>query len=76
MATSIPINLFVEKEIVTPKPKQEAYIRYEDDFENLYFFWYSNGPKKTANLFFVSKSKVQKSKNMHSYYFSLNLKFY
>ena len=35
MATSIPINLFVEKEIVTPKPKQEAYIRYEDDFENL-----------------------------------------
>ena len=26
-ATSIPINLFVEKEIVTPKPKEEAYIR-------------------------------------------------
>ena len=31
-ATSIPINLFVEKEIVTPKPKEEAYIRYEEDF--------------------------------------------
>ena len=45
-------------------------------FENLYFFWYSNGPKENLRTFFLSKSKVQKSKNVHSYYFSLSLKFY
>jgi len=44
-------------------------------FEILKFFWYSNGSKKFANLFF-SKSKVQKSKNVYINYFYQNLRFY
>ena len=40
------------------------------------FFWYSNGPKENLRIFFLSKSKVQKSKNVHSYHFFLNIKFY
>ena len=40
------------------------------------FFWYSNGPKKIRELFFLSKAKVLKSKNVYIIYFYQNLKFY
>ena len=40
------------------------------------FSWYSNGLKKIREPFFLSKSKVQKSKNVYRNYFNRRPKFY
>jgi len=45
-------------------------------FEHFYFFWYSNGLKENPLTFFLSKSKVQESKNVYINYFYRNLKFF
>ena len=39
-----------------------ATLLYGIFFENYFFFWYSNGPKKNLRAFFFIKSKVKKSK--------------
>ena len=45
-------------------------------FRKFSIFLYCNGPKKNPQTFFLSKSKVQKSKNVNINYFHWDLKFY
>jgi len=50
--------------------------RFQYFLKILIFFCYSNGSKKIHEPFFLSKSKVQKIKNVDINHFYQNLKFY
>jgi len=73
-----------QKKVWLPEPGEKLYLFCATLLYGVFSIFYKNSnfslvfhlPKKIREPFFLSKSKVQKSKNVYINYFNRNLKFY